>query len=42
MMIKQNVAPFIPTQNRQLLMKVILIMYLNQYIELIYQTYQNL
>ena len=39
MMIKQNIAPFIQTQKqKQLLMKVILIMHLNQSFVQLYQT----
>ena len=42
-MIKQNLTPFILTQKqKQLLMKVTLMMYLNQRIVLSYQTYKNL
>ena len=41
-MIKQNMTPFIRTQKqKQLLMKVMLVMYLNQYILQLYQTYKN-
>ena len=43
MMIKQNITPVILTQKlKQLLMKVILMMYLNQSIVLLYPTYKNL
>ena len=39
---KKNIAPFVRTQTqKQLLLKITLIMYFNQYIELIYQTYKN-
>ena len=42
-MIQQNIEPFIRTQKQQqLLMKVILRMYLNQFIVALYQTYKNL
>ena len=42
-MMKQNVAPFIRTQKqKQSLMKATLMMYLNQYTLLLYQTYKNL
>ena len=41
-MIKQNIAPFIrPQRLKQLLMKIILMMYLNQSIVRFYQTYKN-
>ena len=42
-MVKQNIALFIQTQKQtQLLMKVTLMMYLNQTIPLLYQTCENL
>ena len=42
-MIKQYIAPFIWTQKqKQLLMKVTLMMHFNQSIALLYQTYKNL
>ena len=42
-MMKQNIAPFIhPKGLKQLLMRVILMMYLNQSIVILYQTYKNL
>ena len=41
-MIKQNIAPFIcPQRLRQLLMRMILVMCLNQSIVELYQTYKN-
>ena len=43
MMIKQNIAPFIQTQKQKhLLMKVTLMMYLNQSIVLLYQACKSL
>ena len=43
LMTKQNMASFIQTQKQeQLLMKVILMMFLNQFILRLYQTYKNL
>ena len=43
MMIKQNIAPFIQTQKQKhLLMKVTLMMYLNQSIVLLYQACRSL
>ena len=43
MMIKHNIALFILTQKqKQLLMEVILMTYLNKSIVLLYQTYKNL
>ena len=43
MMIKQNIGPFIQTQKqKQLLMKMILMMHLNQSVVRFYQTYKNL
>ena len=43
MMAKQNITPFFLTlKKKQLLMKVILMMSLNQSIILLYQTYKNL
>ena len=42
-MIKQYIAPFIHTQKQQqLLMKTILVKYLNQFIVQLYQTYKNI
>ena len=39
---RKTIAPFVQTQKqKQLLLKITLIMYFNQYIELIYQTYKN-
>ena len=39
---KQNIAHFIRSQGlKQLLMKVILVIYLNQSIARLYQTYKN-
>ena len=41
-MIKQSIAPFIrPQRLKQLLMRIILMMYLNQSIVRFYQTYKN-
>ena len=43
MMMKNYIAPFIRThKQKQLLMKVTLMMYLNQSIVVLYQTYKNL
>ena len=42
-MIQQNIALFISTENqKELLLKAILMMYLNQSIERLYQTYKNI
>ena len=42
MTIKQNITPFIrPQKQKQLLMKVILMVYLDQSIVRLYQTYKN-
>ena len=41
-MIKLNIAPFIkPQKQKKLLMKVTLMVHLNQYIVQLYQTYKN-
>ena len=41
-MIKPNIAPFIkPQKQKKLLMKVTLMVHLNQYIVQLYQTYKN-
>ena len=43
MVMRQNIAPFMQTQKQeQLLMKAILIMYLNQSVVQLYQTYKKL
>ena len=42
MMMQQNIVPFLLTKNQEkLLMKKILIMYLNQFTVQFYQTYTN-
>ena len=41
-MMQQNLVPFVLTQNQEkILMKKMLIMYLNQFIMQLYQTYKN-
>ena len=42
-MMKQNITPFIyPQKLKQLLMRVILTIHLNQSVVILYQTYKNL
>ena len=41
-MMKQSIVPFVRTQKqKKLLVKVILVMYLNQFILLLYETYKK-